>query len=146
MKRRNFLKTTPGLAALLGIPAISSTSKAALPELPVAENEIDPHDEAFWRIVREHFPLTRERVYLNTGGLGASPHVSINALKAKIDELELISETGHTGELWQEIKTYAGLVMGCDPEEVAYTRNTTEGVNIVCNEAAPLPIHPWQSR
>jgi len=134
MKRRNFLKTAvPSLAGLIALPAISSTNKESLPKLPHIDNDIDPHDEAFWAIVREHFPLTRERIYLNTGGLGASPHVSINALKAKIDVLEKISEAGHDSELWHAIKTNAGHILGCSPEEVAYTRNTTEGVNIVCN-------------
>ncbi len=134
MKRRHFLKAAgPSLAGLIALPALSSTKTEFLPEFPPVGDDVDPRDEAFWSIVRDHFPLTRDRVYLNTGGLGASPHVSIQALKAKIDELEAISETGHDGQLWQTIKTHAGHILGCAAEEVAYTRNTTEGVNIVCN-------------
>ena len=134
MKRRYFLKATgPSLAGLLTLPAWSAAKTEFLPEIPPSVDDVDPHDEAFWSNVREHFPLTRDRVYLNTGGLGASPHVSIHALKSKIDELEEISETGHNDRLWHAIKSQAGRIMGCTPEEVAYTRNTTEGVNIVCN-------------
>lgn len=133
MKRRHFLKAAPGLAGLMGFPLISSAETERLPQLPPLTENVDPRDEAFWAMIREHFPLTRDRVYLNTGGLGASPYVSINALKAKIDELEEISEAGHSEKLWHDIKTTAGRCLGCDPGEVAYTRNTTEGINIVCN-------------
>ncbi len=133
MKRRHFLKTAPGLAGLLGLPVIAPAETKRSPTLPPIMNDVDPHDEAFWTMIREHFPLTRDRIYLNTGGLGASPYVSINAVKTKIDELEEISETGHSEKLWHDIKTTAGRCLGCDPEEVAYTRNTTEGINIVCN-------------
>lgn len=134
MKRRNFLRTAgPGLAGLMALPAISSSKMESLPKLPTTVNAVDPHDEAFWALVREHFPLTKDRTYLNTAGLGASPYVSINALKSKIDELEEISEPGHNQNLWHNIKTHAGHIMGCSPDEIAYTGNTTEGVSIVCN-------------
>ena len=134
MKRRHFLKTaSQSLAGLIGLPAISSASKHPIPTLPSVVGDIDPHDEAFWSLVRDHFPLTPDRIYLNTGGLGASPYVSINAMKDKIDTLEQISESGHKEKLWHEIKTQASLILGCDPEEIAYTKNTTEGINIVCN-------------
>lgn len=94
---------------------------------------IDPNSEEFWRFVREQFPLTHERAYLNTGGLGASPYVVIDAVKAKMDELEKLSETGREDEIWRDIKTSAAKLLGCEPEELAFTRNTTEGVNIVAN-------------
>ena len=58
---------------------------------------IDPSDERFWALLRDQFPLTRERAYLNTGGLGASPYVVIEAVKGKMDELETMCETGHSG-------------------------------------------------
>lgn len=95
--------------------------------------EIRPDDESFWKFVRAQFPLTEERAYFNTGGLGASPHVVIDAVKAKMDELEKVSETGHNDQLWKEIKTAAGGLLGCDAEEIAFMRNTTEGINVVCN-------------
>jgi L-cysteine/cystine lyase len=84
-------------------------------------------------LVREQFPLTRERAYLNTGGLGASPYVVIDAVVSRINELEKISETGHSEQLWASIKQKAAALLGCEAEEIAYTRNATEGINIVCN-------------
>ena len=133
MIRRDFFKTAAkgwGSLAALGAVLTPHTAQARTLKLP---DQRDTHDEEFWSAVRQQFPLTHDRVYLNTGGLGASPTVSIQALKDKVDELEEISETGHTAELWQTTKERAGLALGCDPGEIAFTRNTTEGANIVCN-------------
>ena len=97
------------------------------------DRQIDPHDGPFWRRVRAQFPLRKDRIYLNTGGLGASPYAVIRAVQEKMDELESLSETGYGSGLWQSVKEAAGRLIGCEPDEIAFTRNTTEGVNIVCN-------------
>ena len=135
MYRRTFIKTaTRQLAGLVGLSTLASAQKSDTQSpAPKADAADELRGEVFWASVRRQFPLTQDRVYLNTGGLGASPHVSIEALKAKIDELEYVSETGHQTALWRSIKEKAGLFLGCRAEEIAYTRNTTEGVNIVCN-------------
>ncbi|NUM79069.1 hypothetical protein HUU40_32330, partial [candidate division KSB1 bacterium] len=114
MHRRNFIKTTgQTLTGLLGLTVLkkpSSLFDAVV--VDAAHRAIDPRDEAFWSLVREQFPLTRERIYLNTGGLGASPYVVIEAVKNKITELERICETGHSEELWHDIKSKAGQILG----------------------------------
>jgi len=92
---------------------------------------VDLQDERFWAFVRDQFPLTRDRAYFNTGGLGASPYAVLDAVKAKMDELEQICEVGRTDQLWTEIKTDAGALLGCDAAELAFMRNTTEAINIV---------------
>lgn len=88
-------------------------------------------DDRFWRFLRDQFPLQKGNVYLNTGGLGASPYVVINAVKGKTDELERICETGYDDGLLKEIKTGCAELLGCEADELAFIRNTTEGVNIV---------------
>jgi selenocysteine lyase/cysteine desulfurase len=133
MKRDEFLKSLTGLALgsvlapplLAGKPAHAGT----LADWP----QMDAKDERFWGFVRDQFPLTRERAYMNTGGLGASPYVVIDAVKGKMDELEKISEVGRTQEVWDTIKGMASELLGADPEEIAFTHNTTEGINIVAN-------------
>lgn len=138
MKRSTFLKTVAtGAAGGILLPGLSNsmTAPAAAPPWPA----FDPDDERFWAFLRDQFPLNRERAYLNTGGLGASPYVVIQAVKAKMDELEAIGETGHTEELWKEVKTGAAALLGCDAGELAFLRNTTEGINIVANG---LPLKP----
>ena len=138
MERRHFLKASGQyLASAVGLSAFSpALFPSNLPVLPRSDREIEAHDEAYWSLVREQFPLTNDRTYLNTGGLGASPYGVIAAVQKKMDELERICETGHSEELWHGIKATAAQILGCKPEEVAYTRNATEGIAIVCNGLA----------
>ncbi len=132
MQRTHFVKSLALLAAggaalpALGRVAREMRSTTTWPDL-------NPSDERFWSFVRDQFPLSRERVYLNTGGLGASPYPVIEEVKSRMDDLETICETGHTDELWKSIKADVAAILGCDPLEVAFTRNTTEGINIVAN-------------
>jgi selenocysteine lyase/cysteine desulfurase len=131
MKRSQFLRTVGGLAAGAALSPALARAAEAPSRPPWPGPGVD--DAAYWNFVREQFPLTRERAYLNTGGLGASPYAVIDAVTGKMVELERISEPGHSEELWKEIKTDAGVLLGCDADELAFVRNTTEGINIVAN-------------
>jgi len=132
MKRLQFMKSLSGMIAGTAlVPRVHTSEDEYLRTNPWPPG--DAGDESFWRFVREQFPLSHERAYLNTGGLGASPFVVIDAVKSKMDELEKVSETGHDEALWKQIKTDAGKLLGCDADELAFTRNATEGINIVAN-------------
>jgi selenocysteine lyase/cysteine desulfurase len=135
MKRHEFLRFSasaafgaalfPSLASGAGLRPGSATPAPGIPP--------DADGEKFWEFVRGQFPLTHERAYLNTGGLGASPYAVIDAVKGKMEELEKICETGHSEEMLNGIRKDAGALLGCDGAELAFTRNTTEGINIVAN-------------
>ncbi len=134
MYRRKFLEISGhSLKGLLSASLLSPLHKLRTASIQSANREVEAHDETYWALVREQFPLTRERIYLNTGGLGASPYAVIAAVQDKISELERLCETGHSEELWRSLKMKAGQILGCKPEEIAYTRNATEGIAIVCN-------------
>lgn len=130
MKRAEFLKTVAGAIAATSLtPAVGASLNNTADPWPA----IDPTDEQFWKFVRSQFPLTEKHAYFNTGGLGASPYAVIDAVKAKMDELEKVSETGHNEDLLKQIKIQAAGLLGCDWDELAFMRNTTEGINVVCN-------------
>jgi selenocysteine lyase/cysteine desulfurase len=131
MKRKEFVRMAAAAAAgAAAWPLIGSASPApAAAPWPAP----DPQDESFWKFVRAQFPLATDRAYFNTGGLGASPYAVIDAVASKTMELERIGETGHDDSLWHDIKADCGALLGCDSDEIAFTRNTTEGVNIVAN-------------
>jgi selenocysteine lyase/cysteine desulfurase len=138
MQRRKFFIASAG--AIGAVHMLSPLAMLASPSLPPArtpiqppEAPIAPEDTTFWNVVRSQFPLQTERVYLNTGGLGASPYAVIDAVKAKMDELEKVCETGHSETLLNEIKADMSSLLGCDADELAFTRNTTEGINIIAN-------------
>lgn len=132
MKRKEFFRSAAGFLAgttFLSQKSLSGSHSGPRNAWPQAR----PDDERFWAFVRSQFPLAENRAYFNTGGLGASPHAVIDAVKSKMDELEKVSETGHTDQLWEEIKSSAAGFLGCEAEELAFMRNTTEGINVVCN-------------
>lgn len=131
MNRKHFMRSMAGLVA--GAAVVPTEPFRDLLSHATRWPEVAPNDEDFWRFVRGQFPLTHERAYFNTGGLGASPYAVIDTVKEKMDELEKMSETGHDETLWDAIKTDIGRLLGCDASEIAFTRNTTEGINIVAN-------------
>ena len=130
MKRKDFLSTcAAGLVGSAVLPRLAHAQPAALSPWPAVNGD----DERFWAFLRDQFPLSRDRAYFNTGGLGASPFAVIDAVKSKMDELEHVCETGHNEELWKSVKGSAAALLGCDATELAFMRNTTEGINVVAN-------------
>ncbi len=92
-------------------------------------------DEKFWKLVRDQFPVTKNRIYLNTGGLGpASYPVLSTAAKVTMD-LQEMSETGHS--MFDEAREKVAKFVGVSPEEISFTRNATEGNSIV---GAGIPL------
>jgi len=89
----------------------------------------DPDDAKFWQLVREAFPLTRERIYFNAGGLGPSPYSVIEAVHNATLEFEKLCETFH--ERLEPVREKTARFLGADPDEIAFTRNCTEGMNII---------------
>ena len=86
-------------------------------------------DDAFWPFVRQLFPLTHDRIYFNAGGLGPSPYPVLEAMDAMRQKLEAICETGH--HYHEPVRRKVASFLGADPDEIAFTRNATEGMNII---------------
>ena len=90
-------------------------------------------DEDFWRDIREAFTLDRTIVNLNNGGVCPSPRVVHEALKRYLD----ISNQAPVYHMWQVLEPNLETVrrrlaaeFGCDPEELAVTRNASEALQI----------------
>ena len=134
--RRNFLK---GVAAIAGAPFVlgGMSPLRALAHPKPFRFEGTPSKvkgDVFWELVRKEFPLTHERIYLNTGGLGPSPDYVLEATMAMMRKVNEISETEH--HVLNETRKQAADFLGCDPEELAFTRNATEGMNIIARGVA----------
>ncbi|HVP12177.1 MAG TPA: aminotransferase class V-fold PLP-dependent enzyme [Phycisphaerae bacterium] len=82
-----------------------------------------------WADVPKQFLLDPELAYFNTGGLGPSPLPVIDAVNRSTAELERVSETGR--EKFDEVRRRLCLFLNCEEEELGFTGNTTEGINIV---------------
>jgi len=82
-----------------------------------------------WEAVRDLFPLTHDRIYLNTGGLGPA---SLPVLSAMAEQNRLQAVEGENyhhllGELREQVARFNGV----DSNEVAFTRNATEGNSLI---------------
>lgn len=87
-------------------------------------------DEDLWRIVRAAFPIPADRIYLNVGTLGAQPLPVVDAV---IEHTRRVAMTYPPGVDWATLNQAMGAVLGCDPDGLAFPRNTTEAMNFVAN-------------
>ena len=154
--RRGFLRAAGLGFAGLAVPACAATAPPSdRPGWPLPEG-LD--DEEFWGMVRAQYPVTRERIYLNTGGLGPAPYPVLDAVEATTRALQGVSETGH--HYIEEAREPVARFFGIRPSEIAFLRNATEGNSTVAQglklrpgdevifetHAHPGGAIPWMSR
>jgi isopenicillin-N epimerase len=136
LDRRRFLsKVGKGL----GLAALASSNVAALlKEIHTAARRVArlsaeeaARDEEFWFEIQQAFSVTRGIVNLNNGGVSPSPRIVTEALVRYIWQQE--DATAYT--MWQilepqseTIRTGLADLFGCDREEVAITRNTSDSL------------------
>lgn len=136
LTRRAFLRGagTAGTVALASLKAdalerVSSAVSAVASQSP---DEV-AKDEFFWREIQQAFTLDRTIINLNNGGVCPSPRVVHEALKRYLD----ISNQSPVYHMWQILEPNIETVrrrlaaeLGCDPEELAITRNASEALQI----------------
>jgi selenocysteine lyase/cysteine desulfurase len=137
--RRTFLSSA---GKGLGLMALSSATVASLLENVVAAGRrvsgLSPiqaaADEDYWTTIQQAFSVTRGIVNLNNGGVSPSPRMVTEAFVRYTWQQE--DATAYT--MWQilepqseTIRTGLAEIFGCDPEEIAITRNASESLEIL---------------
>jgi len=119
MHRRAFLLGSAGVAALRA---------DTRPPGEIAR------DEDFWRPVQISFPVDRSIINLNNGGVSPSPQIVLDAVR----RYEEFSNHSPTHTMWRVLEPQIETVrrrlaasFGCDPEEIAITRNASEALETV---------------
>jgi len=132
--RRGFLQTTGGIAALAAFrdDGIARIEAAALRTAGASPADVAA-DENYWREIQQAFTLDRTIINLNNGGCCPSPRVVHEALKRYLD----ISNQSPVYHMWQilepnieSVRRRLAAAFGCDPEEMAVTRNASEALQI----------------
>lgn len=131
--RREFLGGMAGFAGLAHAPLLSGDTLdiggilASHPGNP----EAIAADETFWGEVARAFTVDRSLVNLNNGGVSPSPAFVQNAMKRHLD----YSNQAPTYTMWQilepqreAIRSRMAKEWGVDTEEIAFTRNASEGL------------------
>ncbi len=136
INRRDFLHSLVGAAAVTrpalrndGVERIFSAASAADGRSP---QEIAT-DESFWMQVQQAFTVDRSLVNLNNGGVCPSPKVVQDAMRRALE----YSNEAPVYTMWRILEPQVEGVrirlareFGCDPEEMAITRNASEALEI----------------
>ena len=134
--RRGFLQAT-GLASAAVVAGFRDDGLARLEAAGRMVEGAAPADvagdEDYWREIQQAFTLDRTIVNLNNGGVCPSPRVVHEALKRYLD----ISNQSPVYHMWQilepnieSVRRRLAAAFGCDPEEMAITRNASEALQI----------------
>src|SRR6266566_3516455 len=133
--RRDFLSRAGVGAAVAtlrpdGLARVAAASAAVADRSPLDAAA----DETYWREIQQAFTLDRTLINLNNGYTCPSPRVVHEALKRYLD----ISNQAPIHYMWNllepniaQVRRKLALEVGCDMEELAITRNASEGLQIV---------------
>jgi len=148
--RRDFFASLLGIGSAGVLNSLEAVARAPQEELPGLKALSDlgpgtPEDESYWQRVRDLFYVPDDVLYLNNGSLGLSHRIVVEAIYRHLLESEN-SRTRKYGEYpwWGygpslEIRQRIASFIGADADEIALTRNATEGMNTV---ASGLDLEP----
>ncbi len=133
--RRNFLKAFSTLPFLFAVDKGFASEALRVKQMLAAEGPLSHiDDEDFWSWIREAYTVSPNIINLNNGGVAPQPKV---VQDAHIRYYQYCNEAP-SYYMWQILdqgreplrEKLAGLC-GCDKEEIAINRNSTEGLNTV---------------
>jgi isopenicillin-N epimerase len=137
LDRRGFMVRlfTPAVAAAAGSvlnPVRALAAAEALAGHPGTPEETSS-DEHFWFEIQQAFTVDRSLINLNNGGVSPSPAWVQEAMARHL----AFSNTAPTYAMWEILEPQRETVrrrlaraFACDPEEIALTRNASEGLQI----------------
>lgn len=142
LTRRGFL--TRGLTTLGAATALSMTDWGMRVTDAVAKAGIPSgsDDDAYWMTLRTQFPFDQGLTYMNNGGLGAPPKPVIDAVidgYRGISANPSVNETAQGDHVDEVVRPELAQFIGADADEIVFTRNATEGLNIIANGITMKP-------
>lgn len=89
------------------------------------------------RALRAQYMLSEDILYLNHASIGTVPRAVHEAHVAYLELCESHPSLYVWGPAWREVtegtRTSAAHLLGCDPDDLAVTHNTTEGFNVLAH-------------
>jgi selenocysteine lyase/cysteine desulfurase len=120
-------------------------------------------DEDWWREVQQAFTVDRSLINLNNGGVSPSPRAVQEAMRRYLE----LSNEAPVYTMWQllepqieSVRRRLAAAFGCDPEEMAITRNASESLEtcifgldlrpgdevLTTNQDYPRMLTTWRQR
>ena len=140
MDRRSFMETIGkpmAAAAAVAViePTLMNRALASVRGIKGDPSDI-AKDESFWFEIQQAYTADRGLINLNNGGVSPSPAVVQEAMKRHLD----FSNTSPAYSMWrilepqrEPVRRRLARFHGCDAEEIALTRNASEGLQICQN-------------
>ena len=135
VSRRLFLRAVAaGSTAAAGWPVPAGAALNGVAALEAAQDG-DVSEADFWAQVRSEFLTSDELAYMNSGSLGPMPRPVYYAL---VDGYRgLASDPGRENArhvaAQADLRAKLAAFVNADPDEIALTRNTTEGMSFIAN-------------
>ena len=133
MDRRRFFSAAAGVAAAFQSDAIARAQTAAA-SVAGRSPEVVARDEDFWFNVRHAFTVDRNVINLNNGGVSPSPKVVMDT-EIRYLEIENMTPSYYMWRILdpgiENVRRRLARLFGCDPEEIAITRNASEALETV---------------
>lgn len=157
MIRRSFIRQT---ASLLGLSALHTSVAEAFPG--ISQEPYSPEDD-FWREIRAAYSASPTLINLNNGGISPAPRAAVDA----VDYYNRMCNEAPSHYMWrvldqdrEPLRYNLAQLAGCDPEELAIQRNTTEALGniifglplkagdevVLSKYDYPNMIHAWRQR
>jgi isopenicillin-N epimerase len=133
--RRAFLRATGAVGASALAVRVRGVEDVAAASAAVAARSPDEvaSDEFYWREIQEAYAPDRTLINLNNGHHSPSPRVVQEALKRYLDyeNQDPVYYGGLINSNIERVRRALAAEFGCDPEELAITRNASESLQIV---------------
>ena len=131
--RRRFIGSSAAAVGGISLGRFAGRAEAqrAVPALPLSELRLTgTPDEAYWWKVRSQYNLVDGFTFMNNGTLGPVPKVVIEENDRVFLEIATDPTNGSRRPELDENRKLLAAFVGADTGEIAYTRSTTEGMNI----------------
>lgn len=162
MHRRQFFAAAAGVSAAFHSESLLR-AQAAVASVSGRAADSVARDEDFWFNIRHAFTVDRNMINLNNGGVSPAPKIVMDT-EVRYLEIENLSPSYYMWNVLdpgiETVRRRLARSFGCDPEEIAITRNASEGLEIVqlgmdlqrgdevltTNQDYPRMITTWQQR
>lgn len=122
--RRNFMK------AISAAPAAWASFASALAAATTSPGDQDRS----WELVRQQFPLANGLVYLNAANICPASRLVLDRYTYFLRDFHSDPSFQNREKfkpLYEQVRTKLGAMLGASADEIAITRNTSEGSNII---------------
>lgn len=138
-QRRSFFRQAGMLAGAFSTQSIFSQWYASeLSDLNRTRQDLTPEelatDEDYWSVIQQAYTVNPAIINLNNGGVSPSPRI----VQEAVERYNKLANEGPSYYMWrildqgrEPLRQKLADLAGCEPEEIAVNRNSTEALNTV---------------